>query len=290
MSEILKQLNLSFADAVAAAGPSIVGVRSGRRIATGVAWGPGRVVTSTRALSRRGVRVLTADGEAHPATILGYDAGTELALLQVEGLDLPPLPHAEAPRVGELVLVLGRPGEGVEATLGMVSAVGGPWRTGGGGVVDAFLEVDGRLPGGFSGGPLLSTGGGLIGVNTRGLRPGGATLPAETVARVVERLATRGSPQRGYLGVGVQPVSLPEGPQPTGLIVTSVDPEGPAQAGGVLLGDVLLRLDGQGVGQLEDLWAWLGEAIGREVDLEVLRAGETVTLKVTPVARKRRCA
>ena len=147
----LLSLSESLATAVESVAPSLVRVQSGRRVATGMVWGDGLVVTVARAVSRRHIpSVGLHDGTCHEAEIVGRDPSLDLALLRVSAEGLLPAPRSEtAPRVGHLVLALGRPGAGPRASLGMIGAVGGPWTTSDGGRVDAFWDVDGALPAGF---------------------------------------------------------------------------------------------------------------------------------------------
>lgn len=287
----LPELSDQIADTVARAAPAVLGVRTGRRVASGLAWSAdGLVLTSVRALGRGDAEVRLADGSTSLATLVGADSATEIALLRLANpAALAPLPAAPAPRVGQLVLALGRPQGEVQAALGMVRAVGGAWSSPFGAPVDSRIDVDGELPGGFPGGPLVDSAGQLIGLNVRGLLPGGTTLDLPTLTRVSERLVRSGSPRRGYLGLGLQAVQLPPGsPRELGLLVSSVDPEGPAARGGALLGDVLLAIDGQPITSYEGLLYQLSQRTGQAVNLDILRAGQPAQLTVT-IGERRGC-
>lgn len=247
----------------------------------------------------RAVQIRLGSGQTRKGTVRGVDPGTELALIELEDTSgLTPARVDDRPerlRVGHLVLTLGRPGESVRATLGLISALGGSWRTHRGARIDRFYDVDGTLPPGFAGGALVSPSGGILGVNVRGLVQGGTTVPAETVERVVQSLASGDRHPRGFLGVGVQQVRLPADAaerlgRGEGLLVTAVEPESPADDGGVLLGDVLVALAGEPLTRHADLLGSLGDKGGTEVEIEVIRAGAPVTLKVVLGERRgRRC-
>ncbi|MCH8339159.1 MAG: PDZ domain-containing protein, partial [Chloroflexi bacterium] len=189
--------------------------------------------------------------------------------------------------VGHLVLALGRPGRTVQATLGITSALGTSWRTAAGGSIDRYLQTDVVMYPGFSGGPLVDAKGKVLGLNTSALRGVSLTIPSLTVDRVVESILSHGRVQRGYLGVGVQPVNLPEAlaeelGQETGLILISVEPDTPAEAGGLTLGDTLLSVHGEPVRRLDDLLSMLSaDLVGEEVVVRILRGGDVRELKVT---------
>jgi S1-C subfamily serine protease len=188
------------------------------------------------------------------------------------------------------VLAVGRPGEGgVTASLGAVSAAGGEWRTWSGGRMDRLVRLDLAIRDGFSGGPLVDARGRVVGVNTSALARGAAlAIPVSTVDRVAEQLLSRGRVARGYLGVGTQPVRVPAAAQAAagsasrvGLMVVHVEPGGPAEQGGLLMGDVVLELDGTPVADAGHLAALLGgDRIGQAIPVRVLRAGQAATLSV----------
>jgi S1-C subfamily serine protease len=294
MMEPMKQLSEALVATVHAFAPSTVRVEGRRRYPlSGTVWSDGVIVTTNRAVAREeGIRVGLPDGETIPASLVGRDPGTDLAVLRVEGtlpgalLQVPSWQDEEMP-VGSLVLLLGRPGEGVQASYGIVSRQSGAWRTATGSRVDRFIQVDARTFPGFSGGPLLSTVGTVVGVNTAALLRGvPVTVPTATVMRVVEAILAHGRVRRGYLGIGVQPVRLPVGirdetRQETGLLVTMVQPDGAAWRAGLLLGDVLVALDGQLLRNIDDLQAYLADdRIGEQLSARVLRGGQLQDLTV----------
>jgi S1-C subfamily serine protease len=190
-------------------------------------------------------------------------------------------------RAGNLVLALGRRGaDGVSANLGVISATGGAWRTFRGGQIERFIRPDINISPGFSGGALVDAAGRLAGLNTSGLSRGTAiTIPPSTVNRVVNDLLTSGHVRRGYLGVGLHPVRLPDGRE--GLIVLSVEPDGPAAKSGVLLGDVLLTLAGKSISDTDDVQQHLGsEQVGKPLEAELVRGGGALRLTLVPGERR----
>jgi S1-C subfamily serine protease len=158
--------------------------------------------------------------------------------------------------------------------------LGEAWRTPGGGEVDRYLQTDVVMYPGFSGGPLVGSGAQVLGLNTSGLLRGiSLAVPSSTVQRVVEALLTHGRVRRGYLGIGAQPVRLPEATakeldQETGVLLMSVETGGPAAQGGLMLGDTIVAMDGQPVRHMEDLLALLtGDRVGKSMSVRLLRGG-----------------
>jgi S1-C subfamily serine protease len=193
---------------------------------------------------------------------------------------------------------------GVSAAMGVISNVSGPWHTWRGGRIDQFLRLDVGLYPGASGGAVVNAGGKLIGIATAGLsRTSALAIPALTINRVVEELLRKGHVARGFLGVGLQPIVLPEHLRtkldlPTrpkggagGLIVLSVEPDGPAGRAGIVLGDVLVAMDGKRVADTDDVQEFLGgEHVGTPVKASVVRGGELTSVAVTIGERPRRRA
>ena len=214
---------------------------------TGIHWRPGVVVTADHTVRMDSdITVSTPDGQKLAAELAGRDPGTDLAVLRVSDLPLPtaPLGDDAAVKVGHMVLALGF---GPRASWGVISALGPRWRSWRGGEIDRLVRLDLVLYPGFSGGPLVDASGRVIGVNTSGLsRESRLAVPIATVARVAGELLDKGHVSRGYLGLGMQPVALPDAARAalgvdadTGLIVVTVAPGGPAARAGVMLGDVL---------------------------------------------------
>jgi S1-C subfamily serine protease len=293
MSEHLTNLSNAMAALVEAAGPSIVRVEARRRLpATGVAYSAdGLIVTANHIVEQdEGITIGLGDGTTLNATLVGRDPATDIALLKAERGGLTPATWVDAAdlKVGHLALALGRPGRTVQATLGIVSALGGAWRTGAGGDLDHYLQTDVVMYPGFSGGPLVDAGGRVAGINSSALARGvSVAVPAATIRRVVTALATHGKMPRGYLGLGLQPVRLADGlqqiaGQETGLIIMSVESNGPAYQGGLTQGDVIIKFDGQPVRGLDELQALLSaERAGKSVPVGIVRSGQVQTVSVT---------
>jgi S1-C subfamily serine protease len=295
-TEPLRALSHAVAAVVEKVSASVLRIEGGRRgPASGVVWSAaGLVLTAEHALDGdESVNVELADGSSARAAVVGRDPATDLALLRLDG-NLPPAPdwgELDGVRVGELVLAVSRPGRTARASLGIVGALGDAWRTPAGGRIERFLQPDVTLTPGFSGSVLVDVSGRALGLNTAGLiRAGAVTLPVSTVRRVVAALAEHGRVRRAYLGVGLHPVRLPvaqvqSAGQSGGLIVVAVQPGGPAEKD-LLLGDVLLALDGQPLANLGDLQGVLDESrIGRRLAGRVLRAGAIVDAEVGVGAR-----
>jgi len=302
----LRAVSHGLAAAVEKVGASVVAVNARPRVPTsGVVWREGVVVSTNHTVQRdEDITVTLPAGTEAPATLVGRDPSTDLAVLRVEGAAATELKTAEvgdaaALRVGHLVLAVGRVSlRGVSAGLGIVGAAGGAWRTRRGGEIDRFLRLDLGIFLGFSGGALADAEGRVVGVNTSAHARGGAmTIPASTVTRVVDALLQRGHIARGYLGIGTSyPVRLPEKireelglPAPTGLILLSVDADGPAGRAGLLLGDVLVALDGAPTRDTDDVQAALpGERVGQVVKATIVRGGAKLEVEITVGERPRR--
>ena len=294
------QLSLSndLAAAVERAARAVVTVHARPRLpSTGVLWRPGIVVTAEHTVRvDEEIRVTWSDGRAAPATLVGRDPGTDLAVLRIGESDPTTAEIGDSAelKVGHLVLAVGY---GPRASWGVVSAVGGAWRTGRGGEVDRLLRVDLVLYPGFSGGPLVDASGKVAGLVTSGLsRQLELAVPTATVTRVVDELLATGRVSRGYLGVGLQPVALPEalgrlapGADARGLIVVGVVADGPAARAGLMLGDVLVALEGTPLHDLGDVQAAIaGRRAGTAVTVSLFRAGTPLDVAVTLAERPSR--
>jgi S1-C subfamily serine protease len=284
MTGALKSLSDALAGTVEALGPGVVRVEARRRMpASGVVWSSdGLVVTAHHAVEfEEEISLGLADGRTVNAELVGRDPTTDLALLRAEGsLEAPKWRGPEDLRVGHLVLALARPGRTVQATLGIVSALAEAWQSPGGGQVDRFLQTDVVMAPGFSGGPLVGAGGEVHGVNTSGLLRGlSMALPTPTVERVAAGLAAHGRIRRGYLGIGAQSVQLPAGleaqlGQSAGQLLLSVEPGGPADSAGFILGDVLVAFEGTPIQRMDDLVALLtGDRVGQTATVRLVRGG-----------------
>lgn len=290
--DALSNFSDTLAGVVEAAGASLVRVDARRRWpGTGIVWAPeGVIVTADHVIGHEDrIEVGLPDGRNVPATVVGRDPTTDVALLRVavSGLTPPAWEDRDTLRVGHLVLAAARPGRTVRASLGIVAAHGEGWRTPAGGEIDRYLQADIRRAPGFSGALLVDVGGRSHGLVTAGLlRRLSIVVPVTTLRRVADTLLAYGRIRRGYLGVGTHPVRLPVGlehqlHQGTGLLVVGVEGGSPAERGGLLLGDVIVAIGGQSVGRLDDLLALLGvDRVGTSVPVRIVRGGRVQELNV----------
>ena len=287
---VLSTLSDQFADAAERVGRAMVQVNGRpRRPSSGVVYAPTLVLAAEHAIERdEDLSVEAANGPALAAQLVGRDLASDLAVLQVPGLGAEPVSRAEMPaRVGQFVLAVGRPaGRELMASIGIVSAVGGPVRTRGG-MLEQYIRTDATPYPGFSGGALIDARGAVLGILTTGLAGGVAlAVPVDVAWPLAETLARQGYVPRGWLGIGSQPVRIPVGQRAglereAGLMIVELAPESPAQRAGLLLGDILVTLDGQAVDDGEALQALLGgDRVGRTVAVQVLRGGSLVSLDV----------
>ena len=295
----LVALSNAMADAVERASAFTVLVDARRRIpASGIAYAANLVLTADHIIEREDeIHLLLPDGSQVSAILAGRDSGNDLALLRLDKTGLVPAePAAHPARVGQLAIAVGRPSsEGVQASLGVVSAIGGPARTGQGGLLEQYLRTDTVPYPGFSGGPLIDSSGRVLGLNTSGLAQGVAlTIPAALAWKIAEALAEHGSVRRGYLGIRSQPVDLAaqqrkalSREQNVGLLLVSVEDESPAAKAGLLVGDILVGLNGEPISDPDQLLARLvGEIVGKPAPVEILRGGQRQTIPVTIGERK----
>jgi S1-C subfamily serine protease len=289
MAATLASLSEGLAAIVDGAAASVVRVEGRRRTpSSGVCWSAdGVFVAAHHSVDlEEDVPLGLADGRTLKARVVGRDPGTDIAVLHGEGPGLVPLRWGDArsAKPGHLVVGLSRPGRSVRARLGVLSATAGEWRTPSGGKLEAYLESDIPPHPGFSGGPLLDSGGAALGLNTAGvLRGAPLALAPVTVKRVVEALLAGGRVRRGYLGIGTQTIAIvpPREGQTVALIVLSVQPDSPAAKAGLFVGDVLLRAGEEPLTGPAALFPALDEdSVGRPLKLRVLRAGEARTLDV----------
>jgi S1-C subfamily serine protease len=290
---ILTSLSSDLASIVESTGRGTVKVDARRGgAASGVVWTTNDlVITANHVLTRdENIHVSIGDDKAFEAELVGRDPTTDLALLRLDkSVDFSPeWVEIKGLKVGHFVLALGRPGKTVRATLGIVSVLGESWHTSAGGAVDNYIQTDASFYPGFSGGPLVTVEGKVIGVTTSGLLRGETvTVPYATVKSVVDELLKHGRISHGYLGVGIQPARLPEEiarqtGQHVGLLIISVEPGSPGEKTGLVLGDTILTIGETKLMHWNDLIAALSkDRIGTNVVLQVLRAGHVQELKAT---------
>ena len=290
MDVSLSSFSNQLADAVAAAAPSVVQVQGRRRPASGVVYQREVVVTTTRALGREDhVKVRAGDGRTLDAELAGWDPTTHLVVLRVPGLDAAPAIPADAPaRVGHLALAVARSwSNAVTASAGVVSVIGGPLPTGRHRAIEQVIRTTAPMHDGFAGGAFLDTTGRLLGLATAAaIRGLGVVIPAGIVWKSAAGILEHGGVKRGYLGLAGQTALVPEhqrgaDAREQALLVSGVTPGGPAQAAGVMVGDLLLEFDAQPVESPEDLLALLlGDRANRDVTVRVLRGVAPLTLTV----------
>ncbi len=288
---MLTELSNEMADAVAAAAPSVVQVRGHRRPASGLVYADAVVVTTMRAIGREdGLGVRRHDGALFEAELAGWDPASGLAVLKVPGLGAPPIRVSTTPaRVGHLALALARSwSNAVTASAGVVSVIGGPLPTGRRRSIDEVIRTTAPMHDGFTGGAFVDTTGALLGVTTAmSIRGLSVVIPAAIAWRTAATVLEHGRLKRGYLGIVGQPVAVPAHQQAGGavdqaLLIVGVTDGSPAAAAGVLVGDVVLALDGHAVASPEELLDLLrGERVGKPAALRVLRGGTATEVTVT---------
>jgi S1-C subfamily serine protease len=295
---VLVELSDALADAAEKAGKATVLVNARRRMpASGIVYAPDLVLTADHIVEREeDIKVTLAAGTEVPAKLAGRDGGSDLAVLKLERAVDSVAELTKTPaRLGQIALVLGRPSpEGIEASLGTVSAIGGPIRTGRGGMLERYIRTDSISYPGFSGGPLVAADGTVLGINTSGLTNGAAiTIPADIALKIADALVKDGRIKRGYLGIRSQPVEIPQTAQKslkreqaTGLLIVGVENNSPASKGGLMVGDILVAVAGEPVLHHDELFARLnGEVAGKSTPIEILRGGQPQTLNV-PVGER----
>jgi S1-C subfamily serine protease len=301
-TNIWASLANEMAQAAAEKGQSVVAVQGGRHVSSGVVFAKDAIVTASHAMKREDeIAIITAPGIATRARLAGRDPGTDVAVLRLDQPSEAVPAHwgdAGKLRVGEFVLALARSRRGnVVASSGIVSGlIPEPWRTWRGGELDQFIRPDLNMYPGFSGGPLVAASGEFLGINTAALHRQGITIPAATVVRVATELLEKGRIERPYLGLGMQAVALPESLRAKlnlkaseGLLVAHIEPQGPAEQAGVLLGDIVIELDGQQVVDTESVQEVLRAGkVGDKIEASLVRAGTTTKISIVLMARPAR--
>ena len=298
-TSILVELSNALADAVETVSRSVVTVKARKRLpATGLVWSAdGLILTSNHVVERDDdIVVVLPDGTEASAELVGRDPGSDVAALRVEASGLTPAPNAQSEsRPGQIVLALGRPyGDTAQVSFGAVSLAGGTLRTRGGGQIEGVVRPDLTMYPGFSGGPLVSAAGEVAGMNTSALARGlPVTIPHDVLDRIAGVLLEKGRIARGYLGVALQPVRIPGsfqekvgGEQETGLLITGIQQDSPAEQASLMLGDTIVSFGGQTVSDPRQVHEQLGpDSIGNALAVRLLRAGEIVETSVTPGER-----
>jgi S1-C subfamily serine protease len=293
-SDAFESLSNSFADAVETAASFTVLVNARRRLpSTGIAFSPDLVITANHAIERdEDVKISLKDGSSVTAVLAGRDPVRDIALLRLNEAVLHPATKApHTPRIGQLVLALGRPDEnGLQASLGVVSAIGGPVRTGQGGILEKYLRTDTQPLPGFSGGPLITANGSVLGMNTSGMVIDALiTIPVEVLWPAAAALAEHGHIRRAFLGVRSQNVHLAatqqealRRKQETALLLVGIEDTSPAAQAGLIVGDILTGIQNHAIEDHDELQIHLSNAgVGQPVAIEILRGGQLTTVQVT---------
>jgi S1-C subfamily serine protease len=287
MSKELVEFSNALAQATERASASVVAVHTETRgSSSGIVWRPGVIVTSEHALRRdEEIQLTLPIGRVVPATLVGRDPSTDIAVLKCSEADtaVPLFGDVSALKPGTLTLVVGRTrASGPVAALGVVSLLASDRRTWTGASLTPYIRLDIGLQPTAIGGAVIDASGNLVGLATpRFARFGAIAVPASTINKISDTLLKQGRIPRGYLGVGLQPVRLPNGlremlqrNEKTAAIVLEVHPDGPADKAGIVIGDILVSLGGQSITRLEDVQSLLaGDAIGKTLPLKFIRGG-----------------
>lgn len=293
------QLLQSFSNAVTeladSVSPSVVSVNAGRRGGSGIVWSnDGLVVTASHAIGHSAApTVKFGDGKEFEAKLLGRDPYTDVALLKVEATGLSPAKagSADGIKVGQFVLALANPfGRKASATSGIITSHRRSMRGFWGMMIEDAVVSDAKLNPGYSGGPLVDASGKVLGMNVAYFAGRGVAVSVDTLKETVEKIAKDGRVKKGFLGVVVEPIELPEKlarssevGQYEGLLVRSVEEGSPARAAGVVIGDIILKLgDARATDEYELHRALSGEVVGKSLALIILRAEKINELKVIP--------
>jgi S1-C subfamily serine protease len=292
MPASLAEFSNDLANTVESAGSSVVAVPEGGRVGvSGTVWREGVAITAAHTIHGLDeVTVILPGGSEVKATVAGRDFGTDIAVLKLpEPAQGTALAEVSQVRPGEIALAIGRRGtDGLAVAHGLIGAVGGPWRTSMGTRVDRWLSLDLDPFPGFSGGPVINARGEVLGMATSGRRRSAVVITAGTVNSVVEQILEHGRIRRGFIGVAVQPVAFPEGSSQAvgieierGLLVTSVASGSAAEEARLMLGDVIVTIEGEPIRSARDLqWVLDGESVGKSIALEVIRGGQLLKISV----------
>jgi len=300
-SELLDAYSQAVIRAVETVGPAVVKIDAGRAGGSGVVFTPdGLILTNSHVVDRAAqLGVAFPDGRSMRADLVGHDADTDLAVIRVSPPTSMSLPWAtigdsRAVRVGQVAIAIGNPyGFHHSVTAGVVSALGRSLRARSGRLMDDIIQTDAALNPGNSGGPLVTTRGEVIGVNTAMILPAQGlcfAIASNTARFVAARLIRDGRIRRSYIGVAGQNVPIPRAVAranqlavTSGVLVVSVEPESPATAAGLRDGDIVLAFDGAAVTGIDDLLRCLtDDRISVPATLTILRRGQRRQLTIVP--------
>ncbi len=290
----LLSLSNELADLSAAKASAVVQVLGARRPASGVIHGPDTILTTGRAIGREdGVRVRIGDA-AIDANIVGWDAATGIAVIRTSHkMDIAPPFSETEPRTGQFVLALARSwSNALTASAGIVAVVGGPLRTGRRREIPRVIRVTAPMHEGFAGGGLFDAAGQLTGITTAAIIRGfGVVIPASIAVTSANQILTTGG-SRGFIGIAAQPVHVPAAhktdDRERALLVVGVTPGSPADAAGLIVGDILLDFAGARIESTEDLLDRLtSERIGQKVPVKTLHGGVVRDIDILVANRPR---
>jgi S1-C subfamily serine protease len=282
----LPAFSTAAAELVEHAAKSTVAVaHGGRGTISGIHWRPGVVVTAEEVLEQeKDIAVTLPGGRTVTAQLAGRDPSTDVAVLRLaaDGLDAAQLTDAAVLRPGHLVFAVGNHAGAPLAALGTVAYVGGPWHSMRGGAIDSFLRLDLALNPAGEGGALVDVQGRVLGMVVFGPRRRVLAIPASTIDRAVDQLLAKGYVGRGYLGAGLQHVRVAgDGGRRSGVLVVSIDPDGPATRAGLLVGDIITAWNETAVERTRDVMRLLGaDSIGKSVEFKLLRGGAPATVRI----------
>jgi len=287
----LASLADSTAELVERTARSVVAVHSGgRRPASGIHWRSGIVVTAEEVLEQdENIKLALPGGRLVEASLAGRDPTTDVAVLRFQPDGLPVAATTSAAlRAGETALAVGSYEGSPLAALGIVALAGGPWHSARGGTIDNFIRLDLALSPLGEGGALVNARGQVVAMTVLGPRHRAIAIPASTIERSVDQLLARGQVFRGYLGAGLRPIGRGRASggaagsdEGRGVLVVSIDPEGPSRRAGLLLGDIVTAWNGKPIARVREVMQLLGpESVGTTVDLSLTRGGAPAALKV----------
>lgn len=290
---MLIELSNAIADIVEKVGPSVVQVQGDRRPATGLTYSNDHVLTTSAAVGREEhPQVRQADGQSFAGEVVGWHPTTRLVLIKAPGLKTPIVTPGALPRVGQLAIAFARSwSNAATVTSGVVSVIGGPLRVGHRRQIEQVLRTSAPMHEGFAGGALFGADGSLLGVTTAAsIRGLGVAIPATIAWQAAREIQQQATMKRGYIGIAAQAVRVPEKQRPLAgsetLLVVSVKDGSPAADAGLLVGDLLISLDGRDLHSPDDLLDLLvGDRVGRSVTFQVLRGTTAVDLAVIVAER-----
>ena len=304
-SDLLDAYSRAVTRVVEAVAPAVVRIQSDRGNGSGVVFTPdGLILTNAHVVSKaQPLTAMLPDGRSLRADLVGRDTGTDLAVLRAAtdggSLRWATLGSSRHVRVGQVAVAIGNPfGLQHSVTAGIVSALGRSLRTESGRLIDDVIQTDAALNPGNSGGPLVTTRGEVVGINTATIVPAQGlcfAIASDTVRFVAARLIRDGRIRRSYIGVAGQSVPIPRAltrhhrlAVSSGVLVTSVEPRSPAAIGGILDGDVIIACEDAAVTAVGDLHRLLtGERVGVPTRMSVLRGTGRRQVTVVPAESQR---